>query len=495
MNTNYSYENIVSANQIFNNNIDRWRFLYRSYVGGDEYRDAGYLTRYALETDKEYAARCKETPLDNHCASVISVYNSFLFRKSPDREFGQLEVLPELADFLKDADLDGRSLNAFMREVNTWSNVFGHAWVIMSKPNVNAVTRADELALGVRPYVSILTPLVVTDWKFERSANGRYELTYFKYVEDVNGSVQVVREWTRDEIITTIVDTEGEELSEQVIEPNALGVIPAVICYNQRGVTRGVGVSSINDIADLQRYLYNAYSEAAQSVRLDSHPSLVTTPDTQVGTGSGSIITIPENLDPGLKPYVLDFAGASIDAILKIIDNGKNAIETMANLGGVRATQSSSMSGVALETEFQLLNARLAQMADNMELCEEQLWRLFCMYQGQPYTVEVDYPSSFSMRDTKNEISQLQAAKSAATDPRVLAAIDSKIIDWLEPDEDEITFIMNPDLIDIDAVPESKDYYIAKDMIEPVSGEIRTVITAEEELALAKQGWVTKDVE
>ena len=39
MNTNYTYENIVSANALFNNNIDRWRFLYRSYVGGHEYRD------------------------------------------------------------------------------------------------------------------------------------------------------------------------------------------------------------------------------------------------------------------------------------------------------------------------------------------------------------------------------------------------------------------------------------------------------------------------
>ena len=209
-NTNLTYENIVSANVLFNQNIDRWRFLYRSYVGGDEYRKAGYLTRYALETDKEYQARCLETPLDNHCASIISVYNSFLFRECPDREFGGLEMLPELEDFLKDADLDGRSLDAFMREVNTWSNVFGTCWIIMSKPNINAVTRADELAAGIRPYVSILTPLVVTDWKFERATNGRYELTYFKYVEDVNGSVQTVREWTPTEIITSIVDTETE---------------------------------------------------------------------------------------------------------------------------------------------------------------------------------------------------------------------------------------------------------------------------------------------
>lgn len=432
MNT-YDYKTVVSTNTEYNENIGRWRFLYESFLGGETYRKGNYLTRYSLETDNEYNARCKETPLDNHCASVISVYNSFLFRQSPERSFGSLESAPELAEFLKDADLDGRSLNAFMREVNTWANVFGHSWVIMSKPNVNAVTRADELALGVRPYVSILTPLTVIDWDFERAQNGRYELTRFKYVEDINGSTRVIKEWTRTEIITyTISDEDEELLDEPVIESNPLGVIPAVICYAQRGVSRGVGVSSINDIADFQRYLYNAYSEATQSIRLDSHPSLVATADTSIGTGAGSIITIPENLPGELKPYVLDFAGASIDSILSVIENGKRAIETMASLGGVRATQSTAMSGVALETEFQLLNARLCSMADNMELAEEQLWRLFCLYQNQPYTVEISYPDSFNMRDRQRDLQMLKVAKDTVTDQSLLDQIDQKISVWMQ---------------------------------------------------------------
>ena len=429
----YDYKTIVSTNTEYTANIGRWRFLYESYLGGEVYRKGNYLTRYTLETDNEYNARCQETPLDNHCNSVISVYNSFLFRNSPERKFGSLESQPELAEFLVDSDLDGRSLNAFMREVNTWANVFGHTWVLMSKPNINATSRAEEIEAGVRPYVSILTPLVVIDWKFERAMNGRYELVYFKYVEDVNGSTRVIKEWTTDRITTYTVSDEDERLSDEpVIETNELGVIPAVICYAQRGVNRGIGISSISDIADFQRYLYNAYSEAAQSIRLDSHPSLVTTADTSVGTGAGAIITMPENLPGELKPYVLDFAGASIDSILKIIENGKTAIETMASLGGVRATQSTAMSGVALETEFQLLNSRLASMADNMELCEEQLWRLFCLYQNQPYTVEIMYPDSFNMRDRQREITQLKVAKETATDPAILAEIDAKISEWIQ---------------------------------------------------------------
>ena len=425
--------------------------------------------------------------------SVIQVYNSFLFREQPEREFGMLEMTPELEDFLRDADFEGRSFDAFMREVNTWANVFGHTWVIMSKPNIEAVTRADEIAQGIRPYLNILTPLVVIDWAWKRTPAGRYELRQFKYIEDVNGNVQTVREWTNEEIVTYTVDNEHQEIINVVTEPNMLGMIPAVISYANRGITRGIGNSSIGDVADIQRYIYNAYSESAQSVRLDSHPSLVVTPDTQVGTGAGSIIQIPENMDAGLKPYVLDFAGASIDSILKLIDNAVKSIEKMANLGGVRATQSSGMSGVALETEFQLLNARLATMADNMELTEEQIWNLYCIYQQIPERVKIEYPATFSMRDKMKEIQELQAAKSAATDPRVLALIDHEIVEFLGEDADlimpEMTTLVSGEQVPFDS---AEPFEEPEEMFNPETGETQWATDFMMKRELMQAGWVEK---
>jgi len=425
------YDQLITGNNTYNDNKDRWLFLYRSFVGGREYREAGYLTRYQLESDNEYIARCNETPLDNQCRSIISVYTSFLFRTPAIRDYGSLTNLPELDEFLRDADLEGRSFDNFMKEASTWSQVFGHCWVIMSKPNVGAITRADELEQGIRPYLSILTPLVVLDWEWTRSANGKYSLTYFKYVEDINDSIQVIKEWDLETVTTYTVDNENEEIIETTQEANELGIIPVVISYNDRSIVRGVGVSSISDIADLQRYIYNSLSEAAQSIRLDSHPSLVATPETQIGTGAGSIIRIPENMDGNLKPYVLDFAGASIDSIYKVITETITTIEKQANIGTIRSTETVQMSGVSREMEFQLLNARLATMADNLELTEEGIWRLFCLYQGQPYDVYIDYPSNFSIRDTTNELDELKKAKDITTDPVLLAEIDQKIADIL----------------------------------------------------------------
>ena len=432
---------LVSGNKTYDSYQTIWQYLLESFTGGEEYRAAGHLTRYQLETAAEYQARLRATPLENHCSSVISVYNSFLFREEPDREFGSIEYLSELEDFVEDADMDGRSLNAFMKDIATWSSVFGNCWIIVAKPNVGAQTLADEQQMGVRPYVSLLTPMVVLDWSWQRQASGRYELVYFKYLEDVNGDVRTVKEWTRETITTTTVDVKKNTMDLSVVEDNGLGYIPAVCSYNGRSTLRGIGVSDISDIADQQRFIYNATSEVEASIRLNTHPSLVKTNETVAGVGAGSIIQMETNLDPGLKPYLLEFTGASIGSIYQSIQHAIDSIDKMANTGAVRATESRTLSGIAMETEFALLNARLSEKADNLELAEESMWKIWCDYMGYTWDGSIDYPGSFNIRDTSMEINQLQQAKSAATDPVVLRKIDEHILEWMGEEKEYLPFI------------------------------------------------------
>lgn len=487
---------LTAGNQLYETYYTIWKYLLESYIGGEEYRRAAHLTRYQLETPQEYNARLKATPLENHCQSVVSVYNSFLFREEPDRDFSNNTQSFELEQFLRDADQDGRSLNAFMKDVSVWSSVYGHCWIMVAKPNVGALTRADEVAQGVRPYLNLLTPLVVLDWNWQRQPSGRYELSYFKYLEDSNGDVRTVKEWTKDTIRTTTVDVKDSVVLEDIIEVNGLGRIPAVCAYNGRSTVRGIGISDISDIADQQRFIYNAISEVEASIRINTHPSLVSTPETKVGTGAGSLIHMPDNLDPGLKPYLLEFTGASIDSIYSSIKHAIDSIDKMANTGAVRATESRTLSGVAMETEFQLLNARLSEKADNLELAEEQMWQFWFAYQGEQWMGEIDYPGSFNIRDTSKEIEQLQIAANAnPADPRVRAAIDMKILDWLDLDEDELAAVGDSRILNPDTIPEEEDQYKFEPhvMVNPVTGEETLTTSQEQHVVLANQGWYHKE--
>jgi len=477
------YIQVTSTNLMYNRNQAQWDYLLNSYMGGIEYKRAGMLTKYVNETPQEYTARLTSTHLENHCKSVISTYISFLFREQPKREMNSLEYDPVLDSFMEDADLDGRSFDNFIKEVSVWSSVFGHCWVMVVKPNVGAVTFGDELAQGVRPYLTLLTPLTVYDWAWQRQANGSFELTYLKYAEEANDTVSTIKEWRKDTITTYVVDHKNKLLQSQTEEINGLGMIPAVIAYNHRSPVRGIGVSDIADIADAQKFIYNMTSEVEQSVRVNGHPALVKTPDVEAGAGAGAIIQMPDNMDPGLKPYMLSVS-TDIGSIFTSINHAAEAIDKMANVGSIRSTEASIMSGVAREQEFALLNAKLSEKADNMELAEEHIWELFALYQGKIWDGVIEYPGSFNIRDTDSEVERLVKAKSAATDPRVLEIIDQKLLEALGEDPDMIRQEPNPA-----EIPEQPPFDVHV-MIDPETGEEYYARTEQEHLRYAAMGYV-----
>jgi hypothetical protein len=434
-------ESLTGGNHVYTDLKDQWQYLLEAFLGGESWRDGSHLTKYNLEQQSEYQARLNTSHLPNHCKSVINVYNSFLFREAPYRDLGSLTNLQEAEEFLKDANHEGESLDSVMKNASQWSSVFGHCWLILTKPNVNALTRADEMVVGARPYVNIITPLSMLDWQYERLASGKYILKYIKYIEDTNDNIHVIKEWTEQEIKTSTVKVEerSEEIIDQTVEVNGLGKIPCITVYSQKGLIRGVGTSDINDIADAQRKIYNLHAELEETIRLDSHPSIVMTPDTVGGSsGPGSIIQVPNDIDPNLRPYVLSYNGANVKSILESITEIVESIDMMANTGGVRAKETRTLSGVAMETEFQLLNARLSEKADNLELAEEQLWRCFAMYYDRTWDGYVDYPGSFNIRDTQTEYQQLKTAKETATNPKLLRLLDERLVELLDEDPKEI---------------------------------------------------------
>jgi hypothetical protein len=362
----------------------------------------------------------------------------------------------------------------------------------MTKPNLGAVSLGQELDMGVRPYVNLLTPLVVSDWRWERMPGGRYELAYFKYVEEVIDKVTVIREWTKESIKTWIMDDVKKEASLELEEVNMLGKIPAILVYNQRGISKDIGVSDITDIADLQRQIYNLTSENEQSIRMDGHPSLVVPPTAQLGSGAGAIIQLQEGSDPGLNPYYLEHGSNSVSSIHSSIDKLVEAIDRISFTGGVRATATRVMSGISLETEFQLLNAKLAEKADNMELAEEQIWKLFGLYQGREWMGEVEYPDSFNIRDTQREFSQLASARSASTNPKVWNIIDGKIVELLGEDP-EVLFATDM-LAGQEPLP-AQPVFEAHVMINPETGEEVIARNEQEHIAYMEQGYIHKEEE
>ena len=440
----YTRDKAIAVHKDYQETVNNWEYYIRSYNGGYDYMIGQYLNRYNLELDNEFNQRLANTPCDNHCKNVIQIYSSFLFRVKPSRNFGSLADEQSLEFFLKDADLEGNSLSNVVKQAQNYASIYGHCFMILDKPNIQTSTRAEELQQDIRPYVSIVTPENVLDWNFERQPNGKYELNYLKIREEVDrDGGTYMRIWYPDRIDTLYMPEREEPRIIDTVD-NQIGKIPAVILYNSKSHKRGIGQSDLTDIADLQKSIYNEYSEMEQLIRLTNHPSLVKTPSVNASAGAGAVIEMPDELEPNLKPYLLQPSGSNLTSIMDSIENKVNSINRIAHIGAVRTTKTNISSGVALQTEFELLNARLSEKADNLEIAEEQLFRLYSMFQDTPFDGEINYPDSFNIRDYATDLLFYQQAKAInVPSPTLGKEIDKEIARAVVDDDEKLNNIFD----------------------------------------------------
>ena len=445
----YDRDFLTTKHDLYLQNINNWEFYIRSFLGGNDYKNGYNLHRYILETPEEYDQRIRHTPIDNHCRNVVQIYSSFLWRVPPSRDYGKMNGDPQLEAFIDDADLDGRSFNNVMREMQINASIYGNCWAIIDKPQVNTKTRAEELEQDIRPYISIYTPENIVNWNYSRAKSGRFYLDLLVVLEDVNKERAIVKVFTEEVICTYEVKDYLKEytsrevtLIDEVINP--LGKIPAVNLFNQRSHRRGIGISDLSDVAELQQSIYNDYSEKEQLIRLANHPSLVKTPNVNASAGAGSIIEMPEDMDANLKPYIIQPSGSNLDGIMKVIQTKIDAIDRITHMGSVRATTGQIASGIALQTEFQLLNARLSEKADHLENAEEKIWSLFALWQNTVWDGKIEYPDTFDIRDWASDIQLLQTAKASGVKSETFTKeIDKQIVSAIIDDDESINTINN----------------------------------------------------
>ena len=440
----FSYQEIKQLHQDYSDNISQWSYYIRSYLGGVEYKLGSFLHRYALELDLEYAKRVNNTALDNHCRNVVQIYSSFLFRVPASRALGSLKEEPSIDNFLKDCDLEGNSFTSQIKQAQIYASIYGSCWLLLDKPNTNFNTRADELSQDIRPYLTIITPENVMDWNFKREINGKYSLDFLKVREEVDRSGGTYyRIWSPETIETYY---QANDRADPILKdsfPNQIGKIPAVILYNQKSHKRGIGISDLTDIADLQKSIYNEYSEIEQLIRLSNNPSLVKTHDVNASAGAGAIITMPDGLDSNLKPYLLQPSGQNLSSIMETINKKIESIDRISHIGSVRATAQGTTSGIALQTEFQLLNAKLSEKADNLQIAEENLFRLFALFQNKVFDGEIVYPDSFNLRDYATDLQFYLTAKNSGVQSQAfIKEIDKEIARAVVEDSDRLDEVL-----------------------------------------------------
>ena len=463
----YTLDDIKQTHAYFPSLSRQWDYLHRSYLGGREYREGAYLRKYLNEDSgpgNQYILRLLNTPNYNYCKNTIDVYRSFLFRVLPTRKLGELIEDPLVEEFIDDADKECRSLDAFMKTLSDRLQIFGSVWLAVDRPDYQAASTLEEIALGIRPYVTLFNPGRVMDWQYEYNFDGSSYLSMIKVIEESTPQFDIIKIWTPTTVTKVVVekakiaasankdplalgnDPNNQNNYSKIIKqeeiPNPLGSIPFINVITEPGLVKGTGVSYLNDVADITRSIYNKLSNLEQTIRISGHPTLVKTAETEAAAGAGAIITMPDNLMGDLKPYLLQPSSSSIDGIISAINADIKTIDEITHLGAVRATNGSPMSGVALQTEFQMLNSKLSDLATILEEAEERIWELYFQWQGMewPEDFEIAYQKNFDLRDKHADLELFRKGLDILKG-RNLLDFEAKILEQvaeliLEDDED-----------------------------------------------------------
>lgn len=420
---------------LYEANLGRWNYYRASYLGGFDYRNAslGMLRKYLFEEDSpgnQYANRLEYTALDNMTKLTVDTYRSFLFRSTPTRTFGNLAGDLTITRFMEDVDFNGKDLNDFMKEANDMATVYGNVWILCTKgQGIGIITREQEITNNIRPYLKLFTPENVCDWTYETMPNGAEKLVYVKTKEWVGEDHYKYIAWTPESIYVYHVIDDEVTMTEEYI--NAIGEVPFVVHYANPTHYKGIGQSDIADVAKAQQAVFNLLSEAEQSIRISGHPTLVKTQDVSAMAGAGAVMNMDNTMDPNLRPYLLEPTGSNIDSIVSMINVHIESFLRSTHLGAIMAARGlSAKSGVALATEFDMLNTRLGDKSAKMEQTEWAIWRLFFKWNDQQPDEDfnIEYEKSFDLRDEHADLKLLnEALQMGVSSPTFVKEIHKQI--------------------------------------------------------------------
>jgi hypothetical protein len=415
---------LIAVHPTYKKFIDEWKFFINSYLGGKFYRDGDYLLRHPFESLENYKRRKDIAYYYNYCAPIIDLFTSYLTKDRPKRTYGALssnKVTPPrkpetlFDSFWWDVDFEGTNFEQFMKEAQRLASVYGMISVMVDKPPVAVETEAEALEQDIRPYLTIITPENILDWKYVRLPNGRMALDMIK-IKEGEGQYRI---WTRTawetwEIKKTNTNTAPVKTGGGAHD---LGKIPIVDLYNKKSLIRRVGVSEIQDIADINKNIYYFCSDAKEIIENTAFPMLAIAedkgggPDEEQPVGPKNILSFDPDAQNG-KPEWLEPPHSSLAEIREWIQQDAQEMVRIAKMGGMRNTETSVQpwSGVSIEAQERQLYSSLAEKASNAEQAELDILNLYAEWEETTVEGDIKYSRSFASRDLTTSLNNAIAA-------------------------------------------------------------------------------------
>lgn len=330
----------------------------------------------------------------------------------------------------EDATNDGRGWrNFFLGDVLEWMLSGLGGYVIVDIPSVEARTRAEEAALGKRPYLRFVPISQVADFandgswvKIKEVVDQRDPFSgeivdHIVLYQLVDGRTMVTRYDGRSgQVVPTSKGEQSADLGE-LIDIQGRPILPVIPArYGAHPEIPHVGAGLLLNLADIVVDLYNRMSELSEGYR-DSVFGLTVhkgpDPDnvrTALAEGS-RLVALGNNPEASLERIAAE--AGEVEAGLKILEVGLTAWALSAKRKAADAvTATTARSGVSLAAEFQLdLKPLLVSLVETVTELEQNC--MFVAAQLAGVTVQdaddlgVSRSTEFRLEDESSRISRI----------------------------------------------------------------------------------------
>jgi hypothetical protein len=405
----------------YKNSLSHWRFLEATYEGGRDWFDRNVFKFYKEGKD-EFGDRVARAYRFNHTKEVVDLLNKYLFKQAIDRN----DTAPEsLRAFWKRATRKGLSMTELARQVSKLTSIGGRVGIVVDRPNTSALSVAEAKKVENQPYAYVVTQQQLLDYSFAEDGKLNWVLILECKRDDEDpmesgGDVKErYRLWTRSGWELYEERTEGRRKKVVLIDSgdHSLGEVPVILADHIIGDDDYEAPSLIDDIAYLDRAVAN-YLSNLDAIIQDQTFSQLAMPAQNLLPGEEAANKVMEmstkrvflyDGENGGKPEYLSPDPKQAELILAVINKIISEIYHTVGLAGERTKQDNAVgidnsSGVAKAFDFERVNALLASKADALELVENQIARLVCLWNGEKYEEDlVSYADNFDTRDLYDE--------------------------------------------------------------------------------------------
>jgi hypothetical protein len=381
-------------------------FLETSYdAQGIEYTmgaapDGPIIHKLECEEAKDHTARCKQTPTRSYVSTILSRYNSAVFKNEPSRQ-SESEVIQQL---FVNADGYGNDINSVMKKALLESQKFQSVFLMAdsSASDTEILTISQKQSSGIYPYI--------------RTINAESVINYFevedKLIEAIvlleNDEGNLFARWMNE---SDFIDIELEEKSLRVssigeayshgypdiplVEIEPFGSAQALpIAYSQRTI--------VNILSLLQQ-------ELTDSVFSKYILSGVRLPEDESGGSkkinwSGKRLVVLE--DAAAKLQLLGADHGAADSLRKEIEQEETQMYYSAGFGkpNVEPTNVSGLSRlIALEDFFNVCN----DLKTAIEQAENKIGELIASKEGTEWIPTV-YSTKYIADDSGEALQKLR---------------------------------------------------------------------------------------